>query len=503
MANQFVGVPPDGAGKKVQTFENTVGGNVVEAQAMALVDQFGVPLAERGDNYLKVAGDPATLLYDTFEALDTANTWTAGGTVAPTINAGYLWLNPGTAASASSTLVSKPVFQPGSSAYLQFAGLVALEAAATPGNQRVWGLGVFGTPTLSAPVTNGTVYELDSASGGLFASVYSAGARTQSAALTRPADALSHRYAIYYKASRVYFELDNVVVATLAFPNPAVALLNLAAASINGASALSAAPTLAVSLIGLGDTARNASGVADGAFPWRRATVKPGSTPAAAADNGLVVTPHPSGTQAVGQSNPALLNATVAQGASAALANAWLARLTDGANISGVTAKGTQGAFALATQSLLDAGRSAMSLFVAVPVLATAADTLQSLTGLKAGAAVAATTTPAVVSAGKTLRVGSLTATYVGMATAGSVRITLRAQPGGVVTINSPAVMTWTVGPPAAAAGAATTVAFPSSEGLEFPAGTGLGISVVGQSATMAATAGLGYCAVTLLGFEY
>lgn len=37
MANNFIQVPPDSTGKKVQTFENTVGGNTVESEAVTLV----------------------------------------------------------------------------------------------------------------------------------------------------------------------------------------------------------------------------------------------------------------------------------------------------------------------------------------------------------------------------------------------------------------------------------------------------------------------------------
>jgi hypothetical protein len=37
MANQFIQVPPQSTGLKVQTFENTVGGNVVESEAVTLV----------------------------------------------------------------------------------------------------------------------------------------------------------------------------------------------------------------------------------------------------------------------------------------------------------------------------------------------------------------------------------------------------------------------------------------------------------------------------------
>lgn len=43
MANQFVQVNPDSSGKKVQTFENTVGANVVESQGVVLVDTTGTP----------------------------------------------------------------------------------------------------------------------------------------------------------------------------------------------------------------------------------------------------------------------------------------------------------------------------------------------------------------------------------------------------------------------------------------------------------------------------
>src|SRR5882724_3845771 len=37
MANAFVQVAPDSSGKKMQTFENVVGGNTVEAEAVTLV----------------------------------------------------------------------------------------------------------------------------------------------------------------------------------------------------------------------------------------------------------------------------------------------------------------------------------------------------------------------------------------------------------------------------------------------------------------------------------
>ena len=83
------------------------------------------------------------------------------------------------------------------------------------------------------------------------------------------------------------------------------------------------------------------------------------------------------------------------------------------------TAKGTQGANAVPTQALNDAGRNAVHFYTLLPVLSTATDTLQSLTGTKAGATVLATTTPAVVTAGKTLRITRVAATYIATATSG------------------------------------------------------------------------------------
>lgn len=44
MADSYVQVAPDSSGKKVQTYENTVGSETVEAQAVVLVDSTGAPI---------------------------------------------------------------------------------------------------------------------------------------------------------------------------------------------------------------------------------------------------------------------------------------------------------------------------------------------------------------------------------------------------------------------------------------------------------------------------
>lgn len=253
----------------------------------------GVPMGARPDGFMKVVSDPTTLLFDTFETLDTVNTWTIGGTVVPTGASGQLVLATGTAANASSYANSKPTFIPGASAYLQFAALVQLENGIVTGNQRFWGLGVFGTPSTTAPITNGTVFEIDATTGRLYGSAYSNNVRTQFVVLSKPADANIHRYAIYYKASRVYFEIDNVQVGTLPFPNPQVSALSTVIGSINGASTLGTAPVMTATLIGLGDTARNNVKITDGRYPWRTTTITPAGVAPALTDPALVVTISP------------------------------------------------------------------------------------------------------------------------------------------------------------------------------------------------------------------
>jgi hypothetical protein len=164
--------------------------------------------------------------------------------------------------------------------------------------------------------------------------------------------------------------------------------------------------------------------------------------------------------------------------------------------------KGTQGATGVTVQELKDAGRNVSTLFMTVPVVTTATDTLQSLTGYKSGAAVGATTTPAVVTAGKTYRVTSITMTYVGITTAGTATFTLRANTGGVVAIGSPAVGTWVVGTDGATAGFTSQQQVDFPDGLEFAAGTGIGVSVIGRGATQTAAA-VGYAHINIYGYEY
>lgn len=164
--------------------------------------------------------------------------------------------------------------------------------------------------------------------------------------------------------------------------------------------------------------------------------------------------------------------------------------------------KGTQGTTGVTVQALNDAGRNIVTYYSIIPVLATATDTLYSLTGTKSGATVAATATPAVVTTGKTLRITRFSASYIATATSGYAIARLRFNTAGVVAITSPVAGTLAVGAgtPATANSAASEDAS-IAEGKEFAAGTGIGISVQGFSAATATA--VGYMFVSVSGYEY
>lgn len=184
-------------------------------------------------------------------------------------------------------------------------------------------------------------------------------------------------------------------------------------------------------------------------------------------------------TIAVSQATAANLNATVTQQA-----------LT----------KGTQGATGITVQELKDAGRNNTAFFTLLPVVTTATEALLSLTGFKTDTAVAATTTPAVVTAGKKYRITSIACTYVAIATAGSSRLSIRKTVGGVVLATSPVLWQTVIGGPAAAAGVSQTVEY--AVDIEINAGDGIGVTQLGLSATQVAAA-VGFGAITISGYEY
>lgn len=207
------------------------------------------------------------------------------------------------------------------------------------------------------------------------------------------------------------------------------------------------------------------------------------------------------GQAAMAASLPVVLASNQASVPVAATLTAETTKVIGTVNQAALT-KGTQGTTGVTVQALNDAGRNPVHFYTVIPVLTSATDTLQSLTGTKAGATITATTTPAVVTTGKTFRVTRVAASYVATATSGYGVVRLRFNTAGVVAIGSPVAATLALG-----SGAPTTVNSVSAEeafiaeGWEFASGTGVGISVQGFAAVTATA--VGYVFVSVTGYEY
>lgn len=172
-----------------------------------------------------------------------------------------------------------------------------------------------------------------------------------------------------------------------------------------------------------------------------------------------------------------------------------------------LAAKNIQATLALATQDLKDAGRVARSFMLDAYTAAPAAEALQSVIQWYNNAAVAGTTTPAVVPAGKTLRLTSWSITTKSLATVGSAVMRIRANTAGVAVIGSPPVWSAEVGSRAGATTVAMTGGLDQQtgvfpEGFEFPAGTGLGFTLAGYGPT-GVLALQGVTRFQVYGYEY
>ncbi len=146
--------------------------------------------------------------------------------------------------------------------------------------------------------------------------------------------------------------------------------------------------------------------------------------------------------------------------------------------------------------------RSPVVFYMAAPIAATATETLLALTSTRNGATVAAATQPAVVSAGKTLRITAFNFTYVATGTGAYAVARLRALPTTGVATTSPLYRQVVAGSAAAAsANSVGAIITTPIDGLEFPAGSQIGVTLQGYSAAAAAAAGYGL--VEVVGYEY
>ncbi len=221
-----------------------------------------------------VSIDPSIWFGDTFEGsvVDVTNRWTSAGTVPPTQATGLLSVNPGSTANATSVLSTQPTFPALTSAVA--ATTITFESGTTAlGNHRFFGFGTAsGVGTAAAPLQDAIGFEVD-VSGVLRASVYASGSRVFTQSLTMSTDGLPHRYVVIVRGDIAFWFKDtfDIPLASSSL-GTAAQTLPMRYASLNSAS-VTGTPTLVATGAVVIDQARNAQGIADGTYPWRRALV--------------------------------------------------------------------------------------------------------------------------------------------------------------------------------------------------------------------------------------
>jgi len=157
---------------------------------------------------------------------------------------------------------------------------------------------------------------------------------------------------------------------------------------------------------------------------------------------------------------------------------------TDGSLTPPALTKGTQGAVGFSVQNLRDAGRNVrifqLDAFTAAPLV----EAVQTVTQWYNNAAVGGTTQPAVVPAGKTLRIIGYKIMYQSLSTAGVAVVRVRANVAGLGVLASPLVFSFESGSVAAVAGVMTTETGSFPEGIDIPAAAGLAFSMAGYGPT-------------------
>lgn len=268
--------------------------------------------------FIRVTDEPKQIFYDPFDAaLDTTNLWTTPTVAAPgviaAVSAGVMTMGAGATASGWSKLTSQSTFKLSVPAWLGYSFAIAIPdlAAINANTTRFWGAGsIPATPTVGVPITDGVGFELSS--GKMYAVVYAGGTRTQiqdmSAATgnaTAPTDTAYHRYIVIVRTDKTYWYVDGLgstnLAATSNFQSPQVQTLGQSFVAV-GSATNAAAANIQCAGSAVWDTGKNATQIADGAFPWRKQTVKAASTAAAATDLPAVVALHPTSPLPAGTS---------------------------------------------------------------------------------------------------------------------------------------------------------------------------------------------------------
>lgn len=249
----------------------------------------GVSAAVSLTGQLSTQVDPTEVFNESFEGgvIDTTNRWNSpivagAGAVTQTSAAGLI-VSVGTGAASAAALSSQPTFPTQYASATSWAA--GLKVEATPiatGNHRFFG---FGTPgsvySTTNPIANGIGFEITTA-GVLRAVVYASDVLIFSSNLTISTDGLEHIYLITARGNFINWFVDNFVVPAAISSNaaifPDISLLPIRYASLNAGSSTVGTPALTINGTTVLDAGRNATQLADGTYPWRKATISSSGT---------------------------------------------------------------------------------------------------------------------------------------------------------------------------------------------------------------------------------
>lgn len=271
-SNDLAAVNSAGALKVASSITGGLTGNIADVDAAG---RLKVALPSDMFGAISVTMDPTVLFYDTYDGtvFDTTNRWNTYGTVAVSQAQGNASVNPGNTANATVAAASQPTITINTAVIV--AGEITFEAApAATGNHRFWGLGstTGNVGTAVAPLTDAVGFEVD-ITGVLRASVYSNGTRIFSTILTMPTDGLPHLYMVQARGDVAFFFIDdfNTSVAQT-FTGPAKQVLPFRMHSLNSAT-VTGTPIMVVQGFAVADMSRQAIGISDGTYPWRKVRV--------------------------------------------------------------------------------------------------------------------------------------------------------------------------------------------------------------------------------------
>ena len=270
----------------------------------------------------RVSVEPTVTFFDPFDgaAIDVTNRWATAGSNVPTQASGAVTLaaTVGASVNNASTLISQPTFVSPGLGFALVACTVTLEASqvSAVNVNRFWGKGQVTSYAYATPVTDGVGFEVEGTVGALQCVIWIGGTKyvvnSTNAALVSssiagaggsgtalPSGAAGsnygslltwkggqHRYAVFVRSDVIYWFVEGVEVpvAVLAYASPNVQGLPLRFAAITNGSATSLAYTFQAGAVAVMDSTAQNHMISDGVYPWRKATVTPG-TPALAIAN--------------------------------------------------------------------------------------------------------------------------------------------------------------------------------------------------------------------------